>query len=430
MNFLVREDLDEVDLSKLHISDIPQLQPSTDFESIRRRLKSENLRLFINPNTPATHFEQIASNTEKVTYVLLSYIPLFCVLGSSIIGVFFNYWSFASLLLLPIIRFISPITFYMRNGIYATLTLILITSLFLTLPWYVLLNVTIALLLFIFWNSKEQLKANIILRNTSKNETEFIRSFLSDRIFILRGDELLNKPIESDYIISKYIKQNPPKLNLNERLFYCKRCLNNAFDKYQGVVCSLTGKKPTFEFSCSDYQTDEPRATMENIRHVSKDVDRDKAKSSTAIALYLIDLLIVTFTIAALNYVLYDKPIPFINSGFFSLLNRQFPSISGLYFLILPIVFFILGICARLKSKHALLISAIVVIIDGFLLALFGDFTLEPHLKFALAAAIITGYSNIETVTLFSKNLGSQKVISSYLYNLEEEEGDDQKNKS
>lgn len=41
-----------------------------------------------------------------------------------------------------------------------------------------------------------------------------------------------------------------------EQLFFCNTCLNRKMDMRQGLVCSLTGEKATFQNECPDYKRD------------------------------------------------------------------------------------------------------------------------------------------------------------------------------
>ena len=41
-----------------------------------------------------------------------------------------------------------------------------------------------------------------------------------------------------------------------ERLRFCKQCLNRQLDPTQGLVCGLTGQPATFENECPDFQKD------------------------------------------------------------------------------------------------------------------------------------------------------------------------------
>ena len=42
-----------------------------------------------------------------------------------------------------------------------------------------------------------------------------------------------------------------------EQLFFCKKCLNRKMDFKQGLICSLTNEKATFQKECSDFNLDE-----------------------------------------------------------------------------------------------------------------------------------------------------------------------------
>lgn len=42
-----------------------------------------------------------------------------------------------------------------------------------------------------------------------------------------------------------------------EQLKFCEKCLNRKMDPRQGLVCSLTNEKATFETECADFKLDE-----------------------------------------------------------------------------------------------------------------------------------------------------------------------------
>ncbi len=54
-------------------------------------------------------------------------------------------------------------------------------------------------------------------------------------------------------------------MNLSEQLILCKKCENRKFDPNTGINCSLTGKKPNFEDTCSTFVLDAKEA--EKIYH-------------------------------------------------------------------------------------------------------------------------------------------------------------------
>lgn len=49
-------------------------------------------------------------------------------------------------------------------------------------------------------------------------------------------------------------------MTLDERLKYCKICLNRKMDINVGLVCNLTNAKPTFEGTCPTFNLDQPEA--------------------------------------------------------------------------------------------------------------------------------------------------------------------------
>lgn len=49
-------------------------------------------------------------------------------------------------------------------------------------------------------------------------------------------------------------------MTLEERLQYCKICLNRKINPAIGLVCNLTNEKPAFEGKCGSMQLDKPEA--------------------------------------------------------------------------------------------------------------------------------------------------------------------------
>lgn len=49
-------------------------------------------------------------------------------------------------------------------------------------------------------------------------------------------------------------------MTLDERLKYCKICLNRKMDFNVGLVCNLTNAKPAFEGTCPSFSLDQPEA--------------------------------------------------------------------------------------------------------------------------------------------------------------------------
>jgi len=43
----------------------------------------------------------------------------------------------------------------------------------------------------------------------------------------------------------------------DQQLTFCKKCINRKMNFQQGLVCSLTGEKATFENECADFKLDE-----------------------------------------------------------------------------------------------------------------------------------------------------------------------------
>lgn len=56
--------------------------------------------------------------------------------------------------------------------------------------------------------------------------------------------------------------------NISEKLQLCRNCKNRKFDKTTGLVCGLTGSKPTFDAECLDYVADEATIEIDREREI------------------------------------------------------------------------------------------------------------------------------------------------------------------
>ena len=63
------------------------------------------------------------------------------------------------------------------------------------------------------------------------------------------------------------------------QLGYCKQCKLREFSKLEGVICSLTGHKATFEDECPEYQIDQNIA--ERNREIEEERLQDLKSSDT-----------------------------------------------------------------------------------------------------------------------------------------------------
>lgn len=58
------------------------------------------------------------------------------------------------------------------------------------------------------------------------------------------------------------------KNNTTDKLQFCRNCKNKKFDKATGIVCGLTGSKPTFDAECLDYVADEAEIEIDREREI------------------------------------------------------------------------------------------------------------------------------------------------------------------
>lgn len=55
------------------------------------------------------------------------------------------------------------------------------------------------------------------------------------------------------------------------RLSFCTRCLNREFNAQQGIICSLTKERASFDDSCKDFNVDDRENTNLELR---KEIER------------------------------------------------------------------------------------------------------------------------------------------------------------
>lgn len=68
-------------------------------------------------------------------------------------------------------------------------------------------------------------------------------------------------------------------MNRAHQLIYCKQCKLRDFSKNDGIICSLTGAKASFEDTCQDYKVDQ--VMLERSRELEKEREYDQASSDT-----------------------------------------------------------------------------------------------------------------------------------------------------
>jgi len=66
-------------------------------------------------------------------------------------------------------------------------------------------------------------------------------------------------------------------MDLKQQLVFCKQCNKRKFSD-QGIVCSLTLRKPDFIESCPDFEIDPKEA--QRISNLSNDVEKEKSNNS------------------------------------------------------------------------------------------------------------------------------------------------------
>ncbi|KYG83447.1 hypothetical protein [Roseivirga echinicomitans] len=408
-------EFDQVDLSDLKVADVKSLLPATSFDSVKQKLKNGDIKIFVNQDIPLENFEESSSILERAVYVSLNTIPLILLLTIFASALIISPWSLLALLCFPIALLATPFTYNHRHLVYSILLAALVYSVIIESNLNLGLNITTLLFTLIWFHYRDQKKIDAIFRAALENEQTFLNSFLSNKVIIANNDRIFNSIDVAEEVLKKHLLEQPKELSLDDKLFFCKQCTNRAFDKYQGVVCGLTRKKPTFIADCPEYSLNKDYGLKEAQKYHRRENLNSKALFSTRLSFILIDIIIIGTTLSALSVIFKNEPLTFLNSGTVYLLLESFEEAPYFQYFMFPVLLLIFGFLAKLKLKQALLITTIIVSIDTVMLIFYKQFFYEPHIRIALVMAIGNGYLNIENAKTYSKNLaGSNAFLRSY----------------
>lgn len=99
-----------------------------------------------------------------------------------------------------------------------------------------------------------------------------------------------------------------------DKIEVCKKCTNQKFDRDQGIVCGLTGQKPTFEKSCPDYNPTEAALFKEQTKAPIKP-NQQRAKTAVLLIWCLMALDVICIIS---SYFQYELLTVANNGGFIS----------------------------------------------------------------------------------------------------------------
>ncbi len=119
------------------------------------------------------------------------------------------------------------------------------------------------------------------------------------------------------------MEDKPPIMTLDNQLKYCKICQNRKLDFQVGLLCSLTGLKPSFEESCSTFTLDQSEAdrlvALEKAAHENEESGGMFAPEKSGIqkgmlgGIIMIAIAVVWFFVGlAGGYIFYYPPILFV----------------------------------------------------------------------------------------------------------------------
>lgn len=154
-----------------------------------------------------------------------------------------------------------------------------------------------------------------------------------------------------------------------ERCAICKMCTKRSFTPEQGIVCSLTGAKPTFEGECPEYAVDESQVQLAKVleQNVERAVD-ERINGWLAFFLWVGVGLGATISFFSILTAMFAEPFGWIVT------LCQFVLITAI---VLVAVLTIVGFYRRWLNAVALAKTYIALIfMDGLLSAVIG-FVLE-----------------------------------------------------
>ena len=83
------------------------------------------------------------------------------------------------------------------------------------------------------------------------------------------------------------------------KLDFCKRCKKRKYDTKQGIVCSLTNEKPTFEDNCADFERDE---TVKEYKGLKLKSNAKRAKILLTFIWIVLGLEVISLISSGLQY--------------------------------------------------------------------------------------------------------------------------------
>jgi predicted nucleic acid-binding Zn ribbon protein len=120
-----------------------------------------------------------------------------------------------------------------------------------------------------------------------------------------------------------------------DKIETCKKCSNQKFDRNQGIVCGLTGNKPTFEETCPDYKPTQTAIFNETNREPIRP-NQQRAKNAVILIWCIMILDVVCIISSYLQYDLLNTVNEggFISDGTAELNDNRELIIGILYFIV------------------------------------------------------------------------------------------------
>ncbi|MFY0591862.1 hypothetical protein [Roseivirga sp.] len=407
----------EVDLTDLNVADVKSLLPATSFEAVKQKYEVGEIDFLVNSSISPEDFEENSSFKERLIYTLINRLPLFVIFSFTASGILVSPWFLLGLISFPLSAFLAAFTYPNRYIYYTLLILGSIYSIVFEHNILIFIGLSSILFLLVWRHNRDKKKSDTIIRTSLESETAFLENYLSNKLLVVNNDRIFNAPDEANDVLKEYMTKHPKELSLDDKLFFCKQCRNKGFDRYHGVVCGLTQKKPTFYSECSDYKIHRGAAKKQNNKYNKREAWHEQAVFTTKFSFILIDLLFIAVTISAISTIVNDQPLAFLTSGIIYYLRDNVIGVPDFVLFIFPTLLLILGVFSRLKYKEALLFAAILIAIDTAPMIFLGQYIYEPHARIVVILGVFSGYFNVENAKIYAKNLASSNAFLMHYFN-------------
>ena len=346
-NFNIKPRIRKGLVDKLYINDIGSLSA----ESFTDIIKKDTIVYKTNPQIKIEDLEEYLSGESLLFMRVLRLINYLIFISAIIIS--FVYSNYLYLISIPFIIFISisPRPFNYRSFHYFNFMLIVILLFWgFKIPLIGYLGAIILVMRVVKLFEIQLINKNL-LPKILLNENIFKTLYLRNILIISDGQQILNSDEEANELINKIKTKYPSDLTHDERLYYCKQCINKGFDIKEGIICNLTKEKPNFKFKCEEFQVNKiieariKNEYSEKRKSIKESIETINFGSNV---LYLISGLIL---FSNSYFFINQKFISAISSGMLEFLNLKLSFYEYYVGIILSIIFLGFGLLSKFRLR-------------------------------------------------------------------------------